>query len=235
MRSEAEFLNRFTGLMLACLAGCVEGRAAFGPGWAKSTAAAPAPSGPPSSLAGCAATAPARAPTSSSSSPASCPRPPTQPRPAPCSPRCHALPTPSPPTSSAFYSDVRPHSALGGCTPAEAYGEERAALNMPGAGRTFRTPDSAFNEPVSVTGSSLEQDCWTRRQSGPTPPACPTTSKLSWRVSRSDDISGTVLETLPCPTELRILYKLRARCDARSSSVGHGCRRSGGRCGEFEG
>ena len=26
-----------------------------------------------------------------------------------------------------FYSDVRPHSALGGRTPAEAYGEERAA------------------------------------------------------------------------------------------------------------
>ena len=26
-----------------------------------------------------------------------------------------------------FYSDVRPHSALGGCTPAEAYREERAA------------------------------------------------------------------------------------------------------------
>ena len=25
------------------------------------------------------------------------------------------------------YSDVRPHSALGGRTPAEAYGEERAA------------------------------------------------------------------------------------------------------------
>ena len=26
-----------------------------------------------------------------------------------------------------FYSDVRPHSALGGRTPAEAYGEEQAA------------------------------------------------------------------------------------------------------------
>ena len=26
-----------------------------------------------------------------------------------------------------IYSDVRPHSALGGCTPAEAYREERAA------------------------------------------------------------------------------------------------------------
>ncbi len=26
-----------------------------------------------------------------------------------------------------FYSDIRPHSALGGRTPAEAYSEERAA------------------------------------------------------------------------------------------------------------
>ena len=38
-----------------------------------------------------------------------------------------------------FYSDVRPHSALGGRTPAEAYREEAGGVNTRAAGRGTTT------------------------------------------------------------------------------------------------